>query len=182
MCIRDRWRSKWSELNFGGFWKWWSRTSPSNRQTTWLNSCAWWTKTARFFRRWPWADTSVATYQTGVGGGIQSVAVTKRAIIICCLSFCWWTVNIIILSVLTWLSEPLYNISHINLRLWWMYHLCGCEASPSWSLACSLGCIIPSASYVFLTSALNILFLAQTPLLYLLYFNTLLFLKLVCFL
>ena len=133
------------------------------------------------------------------------------AIIIYCFSFCRWTVNII-LSVLTWIEwthVELYNLSQINLRLWWMYHLCGCdEKSPTLSLACSFGCIIPSVftcwsghtvnfisyqtkilfnEFVFwlwlklLISGLNVLFLAQTPLLYVFYFNTLYFLKLMCF-
>ena len=41
------WNSKWSELNIVGFLKWWSLTSPSIQQRTWLNCCAWGTKTAR---------------------------------------------------------------------------------------------------------------------------------------
>ena len=47
--------------------------------------------------------------------------------------------------VIEWTHIELYDLSPINLRLWWMYHhLCGCdEVSPPLSLACSFGCIIP---------------------------------------
>ena len=47
--------------------------------------------------------------------------------------------------VIEWTHIELYDLSPINLRLWWMYHLCGCdEAWPPLSLACFFGCIIPS--------------------------------------
>ena len=68
------------------------------------------------------------------------------AIIIYCFSFCLWTLPSVYWVNIEWTHVELYDLSPINLRLWWMYHhLCGCdEVSPPLSLACSFGCIIPS--------------------------------------
>ena len=112
------WNSKWSELNFVGFLKWWSLTSPSIRQRTWLNCCAWGTKTARtsttckssWLGKWArsqfqsrsveiddvdikalWTALRQKTYKAKAlvpGGAIQCVAVTQHRH---CFSFCLWT-------------------------------------------------------------------------------------------
>ena len=128
------------------------------------------------------------------------------AIIIYCFSFCLWTLPSVYWVNIEWTHVELYDLSPINLRLWWMYHhdllLVPLVAlSPVhlrehavnfisykilfdefkfrlWRKLLSLGPMISPlcfefVSYVFLISGLNILFLAQTPLLYLFYFNTL---------
>ena len=161
------WNSKWSELNFVGFLKWWSLTSPSIRQRTWLNCCAWGTKTAR-------TSTTCKSSWLGKWARSQKNSWVARSVKI-------YDVDIKVLW--TALRQKTY-ISSKGVSAWWSNPMCSCDtASPSYIAFHSVCEHFPQYTYVIqwthvelyahIISGLNILFLAQTPLFYLFSLNTL---------
>ena len=153
------WNSKWSELNIVGFLKWWSLTSPSIRQRTWLNCCAWGTKTAR---------TSTTCKSSWLGKWARSQ-----------ISWDWWCRYWSVVN-----CPEAKNISSKSVSAWWSNPMCSCDtASPSYIAFHSVCEHFPQYTYVIqwthvelyahIISGLNILFLAQTPLFYLFSLNTL---------